>query len=220
LTYLVLYSYLTHNLRLAYLRHVDDPYGPRTISLHPRYAANPFVLAAGLADEERWPELISPSSPQPSDDEGNATNSGYPGANLKYTQTIMGPSKVGALGLRVSGKRFPRRARRGDDTVDPATIDDTVVTSETRTVSAVQRSRSQSATSSLAEHPIQNQSVQINRVIQNLPPAARATFGTHIDPEASSDEEADVEVDVEAEGEVDEFSDYEGIDDDDDEFDR
>lgn len=107
-------SYLIHSLRLTYLRHIEDPYGPRIISLHPRYLNNPHVLAAGLANTERWPELnVSPSS-YPSDDESapqtqnnrRRNASGFPGATgLKYTQTIMGPSRIGALGMRVSGKR-------------------------------------------------------------------------------------------------------------------
>lgn len=53
-----------------------------------------------------------PTSPAPSDDEGHSnTNaskntSGFPGATgLKYTTTIMGPSRTGAYGLRVSGSR-------------------------------------------------------------------------------------------------------------------
>lgn len=170
-----------------------------------------------MADEERWPELGLSSSPQPSDDEGTSATTGYPGANLKYTQTIMGPSKVGALGLRVSGKRLPRRARRGDNLGDSPIADNTVVASDNRPAPAGQRSRSQSAASNSVE--LQSQTTQMNHVMQNLPPAARSTFGTHIDPELSSDEEADIEVDVEAEGELDGFSDYEGIDDDGDEFD-
>lgn len=75
-------------------------------------------MDAGLADGERWPELAMPSSPAPSDDESNPTRpsrpSGFPGATgLKYTTTILGPSRSGALGLRVTGKRgsisVPRR---------------------------------------------------------------------------------------------------------------
>ena len=97
-------------MRLTYLRHVDDPYAPRIISLHNRYSSNSHVLAAGLADPDRWPELIIPASPVPSDDEGSSSKDGaQPGfpnpTGLKYTQTILGPSRVGALGLRTSGKR-------------------------------------------------------------------------------------------------------------------
>lgn len=52
-----------------------------------------------------------PQSPQVSDDEGGAptgrrAHPRYPGATgLKYTQTIMGPSRIGAMGMRVSGRR-------------------------------------------------------------------------------------------------------------------
>ena len=59
-----------------------------------------------------------PTSPTPSDDESAPTvrrrHSGFPGANLKYTTTILGPSRTGAMGLRVNGKRasMPRNAGR------------------------------------------------------------------------------------------------------------
>ncbi|KAI0341512.1 hypothetical protein BDW22DRAFT_1377629 [Trametopsis cervina] len=104
-------DFLIHSIRLQYLRNVEDPYGPRLISLDPSYRSNPYIAHAGLADVERWPELALPSSPTPSDDEGGPSRrggrpSGFPGATgLKYTTTILGPSRTGALGLRVSGKR-------------------------------------------------------------------------------------------------------------------
>ncbi|TCD68157.1 hypothetical protein EIP91_011435 [Steccherinum ochraceum] len=106
-------DFLIHNIRLNYLRHIDDPYGPRLISLDPHYQSNPYVIDAGLADNERWPELNMPSSLPPSDDEGEGRGgrgggrpTGFPGATgLKYTTTIMGPSRAGSMGLRVSGKR-------------------------------------------------------------------------------------------------------------------
>ncbi|KAI0718350.1 stress-activated map kinase interacting protein 1-domain-containing protein [Cerioporus squamosus] len=102
-------DYLIHSLRLNYLRNVDDPYGPRLISLDPSYHSNPYIDAAGLADPERWPEVAMPISPTPSDDESapaaRRRHSGFPGANLKYTTTILGPSRTGAIGLRVNGKR-------------------------------------------------------------------------------------------------------------------
>ncbi|KAL7284327.1 hypothetical protein ACG7TL_001613 [Trametes sanguinea] len=108
-------DYLIHNLRLNYLRNIDDPYGPRIISLDPTYQANPYVVAAGLADVERWPELALPRSPTPSDDESGPStrrrHSGFPGANLKYTTTIMGPSRTGMIGLRVDGKRASAQQR-------------------------------------------------------------------------------------------------------------
>lgn len=81
------------------------------ISLDPSYRSNPYIVASGLADEDRWPELGFPSSPAPSDDESASSeypfrHGGFPGATgLKYTTTIMGPSRVGGAGLRVSGKR-------------------------------------------------------------------------------------------------------------------
>lgn len=103
---------------MNYLRQIDDPYGPRLISLDPSYPSNPYIVDAGLADNERWPELAVPSSPTPSDDESGPSvrrrHSGFPGANLKYTTTILGPSRTGAMGLRVNGKRasMPRNSVR------------------------------------------------------------------------------------------------------------
>ncbi|OJT14823.1 Stress-activated map kinase-interacting protein 1 [Trametes pubescens] len=111
-------DYLIHSLRLNYLRQIDDPYGPRLISLDPSYPSNPYIVDAGLADNDRWPELAVPSSPTPSDDESGPSvrrrHSGFPGANLKYTTTILGPSRTGAMGLRVNGKRasMPRNSVR------------------------------------------------------------------------------------------------------------
>lgn len=96
-------SFLIHSLRLSYLRDVEDPYGARLITLDPSYNSNPYILAASLADVDRWPELAMPSSPQLSEDEGERP-SGFPGARLKYTNTIMG-RRSGGLGMRVSGKR-------------------------------------------------------------------------------------------------------------------
>lgn len=101
-------SYLIHSLRLNYLRNIDEPYGPRLISLDPSYDSNPYIYASGLSDVERWPELAMPSSPAPSDDEGEFGKPGrrrFGATGLKYTTTIMGPSRVGAMGLRVNGKR-------------------------------------------------------------------------------------------------------------------
>ncbi|KAF9041265.1 stress-activated map kinase interacting protein 1-domain-containing protein [Panaeolus papilionaceus] len=95
-------DFLIHNLRLSYLREVDDPYGPRVISLDPSYHSNPYILAASLADSERWPQLMFPNSPNLSEDEQERP-SGFPGARLKHTQTIMG-GKSGALGLRVNAR--------------------------------------------------------------------------------------------------------------------
>ncbi|RDB18602.1 Target of rapamycin complex 2 subunit sin1 [Hypsizygus marmoreus] len=96
-------DFLIHRLRLSYLRDVEDPYGPRLITLDPSYNSNPFIIAASLADVERWPELAMPSSPQLSEDEAERPL-GFPGARLKHTQTIMG-GRTGGLGMRVHGKR-------------------------------------------------------------------------------------------------------------------
>ncbi|KAL0958301.1 hypothetical protein HGRIS_000449 [Hohenbuehelia grisea] len=103
-------NFLIHRLRLQYLRDVEDPYGARVISLDPSYQTNPYIVAANLADVDRWPELAAPSSPPISEDEGERP-SGFPGARgLRYTQTIMG-HKSGGLGLRVNGKRMSTSKR-------------------------------------------------------------------------------------------------------------
>ncbi|KAL4259349.1 SIN1 family protein [Pleurotus pulmonarius] len=96
-------DYLIHRLRLSYLRDVDDPYGARVISLDPSFHNNPYIVASGLADADRWPEIAAPPSPPLSEDETDRP-SGFPGAKLKYTRTIMG-NKSGAIGYRVHGKR-------------------------------------------------------------------------------------------------------------------
>nr|GAT49474.1 predicted protein [Mycena chlorophos] len=96
-------SYLIHSMRLAYLRDVDsDPYGPRLITLAPTYNTNSYIISASLNDIDRWPELAMPASPPLSEEEENP--SGFPGARLKYSTTIMG-GRTGALGMRVNGKR-------------------------------------------------------------------------------------------------------------------
>ncbi|KZV99659.1 hypothetical protein EXIGLDRAFT_831389 [Exidia glandulosa HHB12029] len=97
-------EYIIHALRLNYLRNVEDPYGPRILSISPNYAQNPHIVAAGLADNDRWPELTAPISPKP-------TSDAWPlGARLKHTTTIMGPHRTGLMGPRVNGSR---RASRG-----------------------------------------------------------------------------------------------------------
>ncbi|KDR72482.1 hypothetical protein GALMADRAFT_252569 [Galerina marginata CBS 339.88] len=96
-------DFLIHSLRLSYLRDVEDPYGPRIISLDPAYQSNPYILAASLADVDRWPQLALPTSPNLSEDEQERPL-GLPGARLKHTQTIMG-GRSGGLGMRVHGKR-------------------------------------------------------------------------------------------------------------------
>jgi len=111
-------SYLIHSLRLSYLRDVQDPYGPRLITLDPAYNSNPYIIAASLADVDRWPELAMPSSPQLSEDEGERP-SGFPGARLKYTQTIMG-GRTGGLGMRIHGKRSSTSKRISGTPRQPA----------------------------------------------------------------------------------------------------
>ncbi|KAM6492498.1 Stress-activated map kinase interacting protein 1 (SIN1) domain containing protein [Amanita muscaria] len=96
-------QFLVHNMRLSYLREVEDPYGPRLIAFDPSYASNPYIVAASLADLDRWTELTVPSSPHISEDEAERPL-GFPAARLHHTQTIMG-NRTGALGIRVNGKR-------------------------------------------------------------------------------------------------------------------
>jgi target of rapamycin complex 2 subunit MAPKAP1/AVO1 len=103
-------SHLIHSIRLAYLRHVDDPYGPRILSLNPGYSSNAHIIASGLADQELWPEIVLPSTPAPVDKDSSKDaikrHSGFPGATgLKYSQTIVGHNRTGALGMRVNAKR-------------------------------------------------------------------------------------------------------------------
>ncbi|GJJ10541.1 hypothetical protein Clacol_004768 [Clathrus columnatus] len=104
-------DFLIHQLRLSYLRYVDDPYGPRILSLNPGYSTNPRIIASGLADTETWPELVLPTTPTSehgeltNGDNKKRQNSGFPGANLKYTQTIVGQNRTGGVGMRVNAKR-------------------------------------------------------------------------------------------------------------------
>lgn len=108
-------GYLVHSLRLSYLRNVDDQYGGRIISFSPSYTSNPYILAASLADAQRWPELEYPSSPPISDDETDteepSRTTGPTGTpRLKHHDTIMG-NKSGALGMRVNGRRLSNSKR-------------------------------------------------------------------------------------------------------------
>lgn len=102
-------DYLIHSIRLNYLRNVDDPYGSRIVTFDPHYQQNDYILDAGLADTERWPELVVTQSAPPSDDEAESGTGGRPtgfprAGGLKYTTTIMG-NRSGGLGMRVNGKR-------------------------------------------------------------------------------------------------------------------
>ena len=89
----------------------SQPTVSRLGTLSPRYQKNEHVELLRMADPERWPELRLPQSSQVSDDESGAPSSKrahprYPGVKrLKYTKTIMGPSRVETLGMRVSGRR-------------------------------------------------------------------------------------------------------------------
>ncbi|KAI6104188.1 stress-activated map kinase interacting protein 1-domain-containing protein [Pisolithus sp. B1] len=108
-------GYLVHSLRLSYLRNVDDQYGGRIISFSPSYTSNPYILAASLADPQRWPELEYPSSPPISDDETDteepSKTTGPTGTpRLKHHETIMG-NRSGALGMRVNGRRLSNSKR-------------------------------------------------------------------------------------------------------------
>ncbi|KIM24063.1 hypothetical protein M408DRAFT_331981 [Serendipita vermifera MAFF 305830] len=132
-------DYMIHQLRLTYLRNVEDPYASRLISFHPRHLENPHVLAAGLADPDRWPQLNMPSTPKPAP----LNPSGSPilsravqstakeelqprwtgnggavgGASLKYTTTILGPTRTGMMGMRTHGRRSSNSSSIGDKRV-------------------------------------------------------------------------------------------------------
>ncbi|EIW77134.1 hypothetical protein CONPUDRAFT_109640 [Coniophora puteana RWD-64-598 SS2] len=105
-------GYLVHNLRLSYLRHVDDPAGGRIISFNTSYVSNPYIRTASMHDPQRWPELEYPSSPQASDDEDEGPakrapqrNARFGGATgLRHTQTIMG-RRSGGMGMNVNANR-------------------------------------------------------------------------------------------------------------------
>jgi target of rapamycin complex 2 subunit MAPKAP1 len=148
---------MIHQLRLTYLRTVDDPYASRLLSFNQRHLENPHVLAAGLADPERWPQLKMPSTPKPAPiniadspilskavqpvitpkDElpprWVGPGGGTGGASLKYTTTIMGPTRTGALGMRTNGHRLTTSAgsiteKRTKAEGPVVTIQDTSVT--------------------------------------------------------------------------------------------
>ncbi|EJT99363.1 hypothetical protein DACRYDRAFT_118096 [Dacryopinax primogenitus] len=113
-------DYVIHNLRLNYLRHVDDPYGPRIISISQKHCANPLVVATGLDDPDLWPELRVPSSPKlaavdaslangslsttPPVSSGMGDGPNFGATGLRHSETIYGSSRNGAAGMRVSGR--------------------------------------------------------------------------------------------------------------------
>ncbi|KAH8813420.1 stress-activated map kinase interacting protein 1-domain-containing protein [Flagelloscypha sp. PMI_526] len=96
-------DYLIHQIRLSYLREVEDIYGPRIISIPAHTNSNPYITTSGLSNPELWPELNMPSSPNLSEDEAERPM-GFPGARLKYSTTIMG-GRTGGLGMRTHAKR-------------------------------------------------------------------------------------------------------------------
>jgi len=130
---------MIHQLRLTYLRNVEDPYASRLISFHQRHLENPHVLAAGLADPDRWPQLNMPSTPKPAplnpsdspilnravqstareDPQSRWAAAGGPvgGASLKYTTTILGPTRTGMIGMRTHGRRSSNSSTAGDKRV-------------------------------------------------------------------------------------------------------
>jgi hypothetical protein len=116
----VLFSLLIHSLRLGYLRNVEDPYGSRLISFNPSFSTNPYINVASLADVNKWPELASPPSPplilDDESQEGPSQTRDVPGPlgarGLKYTSTILGPSRTGALGMSVNGRRLASKPTR------------------------------------------------------------------------------------------------------------
>ncbi|KIL62235.1 hypothetical protein M378DRAFT_179750 [Amanita muscaria Koide BX008] len=135
-------QFLVHNMRLSYLREVEDPYGPRLIAFDPSYASNPYIVTASLADLDRWTELTVPPSPHISEDEAERPL-GFPAARLHHTQTIMG-NRTGALGIRVNGKRASSSKRmsgimKQSDRLPPnVQVQGPTVTEETPVVKAVQ----------------------------------------------------------------------------------
>ncbi|KAJ9477773.1 Target of rapamycin complex 2 subunit AVO1 [Pseudozyma hubeiensis] len=183
-------DHLIHSLRLAYLKRIDDHYGPRIItfpsisagkqcdstslanpqgvpqslstsssstsffassstaarrddapsrapaslSYHNPFGPDSHVVVAGLTDPSRHPELATIYSPVPTvagsglfggpsdksdrgrernadalDRGADTTNGGHRPDGLSYTQTIYGPGRSGALGMRVNGRRASKR---------------------------------------------------------------------------------------------------------------
>jgi len=103
-------SYILQAIRLSALRTTDDSLTPRIISLSPDFALNPYIVASGLSDLDRWPEIKRALDSPPLDpiDRPRRRPSNDRAGSLNYTQTIMG-GRSGALGMRVNG-----RAGRGE----------------------------------------------------------------------------------------------------------
>ncbi|THV04470.1 hypothetical protein K435DRAFT_649347, partial [Dendrothele bispora CBS 962.96] len=147
--------FLIHNLRLSYLRDVEDPYGTRIISLSPSYTTNSYILTSGLADPDRWPELDTTSSPTISEDEQERPL-GYPGARLKHTQTIMG-RRAGGLGLRVTAKRVSTSKRMSVASIGtPKQADVQNFLSDNAPVGGLPASAPTSATDAKPQSPVSN----------------------------------------------------------------
>ncbi|KAA1112467.1 hypothetical protein PGTUg99_014862 [Puccinia graminis f. sp. tritici] len=155
-------QYFLHTLKLNYLRRLPDPIGPSSISFPSNqtiqqeeqeqqqepeagpsktttttqthhHLSNPYIQLSGLADSQRWPELLvrgSPPEPLPvlnqhSNDQtpirtrrrradGNqAPNPPSGGTGLRYSETIVGPKGSGlGAGMRVSGRKSIRTSRQ------------------------------------------------------------------------------------------------------------
>lgn len=100
----LLSSFLIHRLRLAYLRSVDDPHGSRIISLDPSYQTNSYIVAASLADHQRWPELGFPSSPNLSEDEDEKDESAINHKARFRHSKLLKSHAVGPSTTRISGR--------------------------------------------------------------------------------------------------------------------
>ncbi|PWN49987.1 hypothetical protein IE53DRAFT_362725 [Violaceomyces palustris] len=92
---------------------------------HQVYGIDSHVVVAGLTDPSLHPEIDSVHSPKPlggsdsfglstpgpsrnvhhQDDASSSFANAKVGSGLRYTQTIYGPGRTGALGMRVSGRR-------------------------------------------------------------------------------------------------------------------
>ncbi|KZT61708.1 SIN1-domain-containing protein [Calocera cornea HHB12733] len=142
-------DYVIHNLRLNYLRHVDDPYGPRIIAISQKHCANPLVVATGLDDPDIWPELKVPASPKLAAVDASLANGGslsttppssttlgdgpnFGATGLKYSETIYGGSRIGGAGMRVSGKHASGSSRGRGAGVDVSELSASVASQAAR----------------------------------------------------------------------------------------
>ncbi|MBW0494586.1 hypothetical protein O181_034301 [Austropuccinia psidii MF-1] len=140
-------EYFLHSLKLNYLRKLSDSNGPSSISFGQNLSSissnfpnqtnqsilstistfNPYIELSGLADSQRWPELLvngSPPQPIPNqalnlDHQNHLRNrtrrpihSNPSGNRLKYSETIVGPNSSGlSVGMRVSGRKSFRNSK-------------------------------------------------------------------------------------------------------------